>query len=314
MKFNKFMFPEAIKGTREPVPGFSLFMSMYLNTFEFNREGGYDINVSSPLAKNLHDINIRVLMGLIKRHRDEKHGVYHVCRDFFNCMGSVGDREINSNYLPEDFMGYISFPSEEVYDGMEYLNGAYVALGTADWRWPVMKSSWGKKFLAIGYVGEVQENAVFGAGRIVMEVEDGKTVEEILSQYNDSGDYDATTGMQVDSSHGRQMRRNLAKTILNILLYLKSEDPEIMSLTPTFGASHSHKKKHEKKGHLNECTIPVIAINWDYSRRQATGTKETFVESYPRWQRCGPQLSQIKLVFVTEHTRKYKTFEAEKIS
>jgi len=57
---------------------------------------------------------------------------------------------------------------------------------------------------------------------------------------------------------------------------------------------------------VNLCTIPVFAINWNYKREKIYGIENTWRREHTRWQRYGPNLSQIKLVTVKGHEVKFK--------
>lgn len=100
--------------------------------------------------------------------------------------------------------------------------------------------------------------------------------------------------------------RDLLIGIMNSLIYINSKDPQIESLKP----SRLYNKKElaavdsDKKSQIR--TVPVNLVSWSmYGKRY--NVDETVVSTHMRWQPCGPNRSEIKLVWVKEHTRTYNS-------
>ena len=304
MKLSKILWPEIFKNTRGP----DILRHIFTDTakkIEIHPEG-VQLQLDTPFMQFLHeDINScgGVVLGL--RHMREKAPSYHVCEDFCRALMSIPDREIPLQYLPEKFLGYISFPSDLVSDTTETITGAYVYLGIADNHTTLTPELWGQRVLWVGYFGEIDPQYPAGSGqparvgrllpgigRLVFRMEEQITVHDLMKQFASRDyltTYEGIKEMPV-SSEEEVFREGLTKLIINLILYLNSQDPELLKLSPAHGRSKTQANRHateRQRGHVNLCTIPVLAINWDYRSRDRSQLVqgETFVESFPRWQR-----------------------------
>ena len=118
-----------------------------------------------------------------------------------------------------------------------------------------------------------------------------------------------------DPEERRASRLPVYRAIINALIYLRSADPEIMKLRPL--AELTNKKRVEEKHRVpvhNELTVPISVLNWGYHEGNSYSVDSSFVQTHMRWQRCGPGLSQVKLVWVREHERRYKKGEENGLS
>lgn len=101
-------------------------------------------------------------------------------------------------------------------------------------------------------------------------------------------------------------RKVVQRAILNAGIYVHSNDPDIQRLRPQNELSKKQKKEEKKKCPVdNLCTVPVSVLSWSYYGR-AYSKESSFVDSFLRWQRCGHKLSEVKLVWVKAHERRYK--------
>jgi len=93
------------------------------------------------------------------------------------------------------------------------------------------------------------------------------------------------------------------KIILNILVYIKSGNPDLRE----FKNDIKYKKnKIPVKKDRELSTSDIILVGFNYKKAIIHRIDETTVSSHFRWQRCGKELSQVKLVCVSEHTRSFK--------
>lgn len=313
MKLTNILWPEVFKGTRGPKLQIELLKDLQ-NRIEFLEEG-IQVEKGSYLPDLVfNDPNATSAIILATRHLREKAPNYHICEDFCKALQNIPDREVPFQFLPSNFLGYISFPRGVVTDTTDIIAGAYVYLGEIDEKTPLTPNLYGKRGLWIGYFAEPptadDPRLLPGVGRMACEINENMTVADLIAQFP-SKDYMSTYEGLVPLDVPRteeQCRIDLTKLILNILLYLNSQDPEILKLTPAFGKSMTQAKKQAEgqQGFLNLCTVPVHAINWSYQKiNTPRETHETFVDTFPRWQRCGVGFSQIKLIWVREHTRTY---------
>lgn len=292
MRLTKVLVPEVVKASRSSGDvAMDKVFAMALAAIEFDKDGVYINSASRALLEEFNNINFRSCFVLAKRHLVDKAPTYHICKDFGEALLSLKDRQIVEEYLPESFLGYFSFPLGLINE----VQGAYVYLGPADEKTPFMKENRGRKVLSISYFGPFKGNGYMPLGRLNFFLDDFKTLEDVMAFYE--SDTEAPDVVE---------RLLIGRLVLNAVLYINSQDPEILALKPSHGAPVSKQKAHTVNGHTNLCTIPVMAINWDYKRIYAYEDSESFVNTFLRWQRCGVGNSQIKLTWVKEHTRHYK--------
>lgn len=141
----------------------------------------------------------------------------------------------------------------------------------------------------------------------------------IGKSFNFSGLYHSTTGEELKDyaktfeNTGKSVIiyagdygefKGLLVGVLNSLIYVNSQDPDIEALKPL----KLYQKKElnlidaEKRKQIR--TVPINLVSWSmYGKRY--NVDQTVVSPHMRWQPCGPNRSQIKLVWVKEHVRKY---------
>lgn len=107
-------------------------------------------------------------------------------------------------------------------------------------------------------------------------------------------------------------KRNIVFRILvNAVLYINSVDPDLINAPTTGHLSDTKKKQLEQSSKpVNECTLPVTVVSYSYHRERYFTVDETWVDTFPRWQRCGPGFTQVKLIWVKPHKRVYKKDES----
>ncbi len=313
MKLEKVLFPEIFKGTRGP-EFLVKFLRRLRPCFTFDEDMGlYLIDQSDPvLAPYTCDPNLGSMFSHALTHEKHRGVNYHICRDFMEALMQVGDREIPLSYLPENFLAYFSFPPGLLSDGEDQLNGAYVYCGKFQHHIPVLQDTVGDEmFLLIHPTFEARymedgAEVIPCFSRFMSRIMPGWTAENIYESVpKGSTDYVIGTLPSGPDKRSRDKQVEYIRTILNLILYINSEDPVLEKLTPVHGKSHRIRNQHTTpKGHRNECTVPIVAVNWDYTKlenRYEDG--KTFIESFPRWQRCGEKFSKVKLVWVTAHER-----------
>lgn len=289
MRFSKVLLPEVFKGTRSLNPRFDEMAKKAYAGVEFT-DGGITHNgdgvPGDPASEDY--ICYTAAFALAKRHLVTKAPTYHLCRGFALALMGMRDREVVGDLLPETFTGYVSIPSGLIGN----ISGAYIHIGEADKHTPFKPENWGRRVVWIAYFEETAEGNVYiGRMNFFLINHTGMTVQEIVKSYDPSYSFDSS------------QRAELTKLLLNTVLYLGSQDPELLALKPSFGAPVKKQNAHTVSGHLNLCTIPVIAVNWDYQRLTEYDTATTHVDGFLAWRRCGPNHSQIKLSWIREHER-----------
>lgn len=123
---------------------------------------------------------------------------------------------------------------------------------------------------------------------------------------SDGAILDATVNdtFEVLASKGRitGISREMVAFIIKCLLYLHSGDPDLRHLRPE---PKPRNAKALKKWRRTNVEHPVILVGFDYKKPKAYSAGEVFVDTHLRWQPYGPGYSQVKLIWVKEHTRHY---------
>jgi hypothetical protein len=90
-------------------------------------------------------------------------------------------------------------------------------------------------------------------------------------------------------------------------MYYNSFEPDVKRVISNSKLSNKQviKLKH-KTGVENQCLVDVTFLNWNYAKQRNYSKDSTWINSFPRWQPCGPKLSQVKLIWVKEHERTFK--------
>lgn len=291
MKLSKVLIPEVARGSRSYGPVMDKIFKETMPHIHFT-DKGIEVETHTEIQRYAFgDINIRNCFIQAKKHVVEKAPTYHLCKGFGEALMGLRDREVISDLLPEHFFAYISLPEGLIGD----IQGAYVYVGESNNRTPFTPQGYGQRIVWISYFGSKELAGAIPMGRLNFYLDKPQTITDIVKFYE----------LDVNAPDAQE-RIALGKLLLNCVLYLNSQDPEILALKPSFGAPHRVQKAHTVKGHLNLCTIRVHAINWDYSKTALYTTEKTFVDGFLAWRRCGPNHSQIKLSWVREHERQVK--------
>ena len=93
--------------------------------------------------------------------------------------------------------------------------------------------------------------------------------------------------------------------ILNCAIYANSQDPDIELMRPlkTYSKKDLETMPSLKKENL--CTLPVRLLNWEYHTGRQYSIGEGSVTGHWRWQPCGPEKKDVKLIWIDEHVRHY---------
>jgi hypothetical protein len=305
MNLQNVLYPEIILNKRGDAKQRE-FLHLFLNNIRQTDEGVY-CQFPPGLAHVATDPNYSSHFSLCKRFIDTEAPTYHICKDFAEALMSIPDREIPVDFL-SDFFGYISFPQDTVTDGADWVEGALVYIGVADRTTAMAPHLYGKRMLWMTYVCKQTETSnpiMPSIGKLIVELKKD-TVGNLAASVPQEDRMHHGNVIEELEDTDRTARSQITRLCLNTVLYLSSQEPVVHSLHPTFGKSISQRKKHKVGDFINSCTVPVIAVNWEYKKSRNYTTDQTFVVSHPRWQRCGPNLSQIKLVWVKEHVRTFK--------
>lgn len=125
----------------------------------------------------------------------------------------------------------------------------------------------------------------------------GSTMEEIL----ETARPEIKTEFAME--FGMEFKEELLRLILNLILYVNTADEAILSLKPKLMNRKSFKNDYFKKIGF-ENTLGIYSLGWDFHGRDyhvSIGTRK----GHFKWQPCGPQWSQRKLIWVEATTVNY---------
>lgn len=291
MKFDKLLHPEIVLGKR----GDDFMRKFYreaVHTIRFRPEGGgMEINA----LVNMMNRSQQRSLALMQRFRLDQGKVYHVNRDFLEALSGV-QRDINLKYLPERFVGYFSFAEETIYDEEDEVEGAYIYVGPS--RHTMLQDSTAERVFWCAYITK----GYLKVGTVCVDIKEGESVEDLISRVN----LDDSIGNQTDED-GLSKRARVFNTVLNCVMYVHSSEPDVRRVPPADSLTNRQiAQVRERTGIKNGCSVHLTFLNWTYAKQRVYSTDSTWVNSFPRWQPCGPGLSQVKLIWVKEHPRHFK--------
>lgn len=330
MRFNQVLHPELLFDLRGPVAEREA-LKMLLADVDFSKEGWTYFNARTkigttykleqcasnevkrgphpggtyfpnhfsygPKVGNL-DPNLQGFLALCKKFKVESPRSYFVGRDFAKALGEI-DRAIPMQFLPDRFFGFFGFPPETLWDGHKFIQSVYVFIGDAS-ESTLKDENFGKKLMWLQYV---DVDGGIGSARFILE---NKKITEIAAGQR-------TIDVLYDKSVTDSLNQHRSKvdvTVINAVLYLHSQDAELISLVGTAADRFSNRqrietrKKQAAKGLENHCTIPVTFLNYGFQSRVYKDA-EVKVRGHHRWQPHGSGRSQVKLIWIDEHARHY---------
>lgn len=250
------------------------------------------------------DQHAREFFIVTKKFRSGTYRTYHFGKDFVEALASI-DSDIPVDLLPEKFFGYISFAEDAIRDEVEPIQGAYVFIGLfKDLGLGVKNIDPDQRAMWIGCIGE--SNAVTTMSR---DLKDSERVRDTLDKYREfAADYLGPIAIK-PSKEVEAARERVYRTVINAVLYIHSQKPDVTPLKPEKDLTHSQRSKARAEGKLTNCTVPISLVSWNYQKPKVFTVDKTWIDTHPRWQRCGPKYSEVKLVWVSAHERKYKKAE-----
>lgn len=252
-------------------------------------------------------------VALVKKWLHSPRKIYHIPPAFFDCLKKI-DIKIPLLHLPDDFTAYINFSNSYIDDGDDMVTGAYVYCGSL--KNSIMAKKYedipDKKCLWFSYVGhqigQDPDNPRYGDFKVILE--DGMSIMDAIDtiDYQYRKNDDGTIFTDIPEEHTIK-RSIIYRTLLNTILYINSAEPILEHCQPFIKRKGKMSKtKLRKMGKsVNETSLQVTLVNSHYHKDKLNYTDATtHVHSFVRWQRCGPNFSQIKLVWVKDHERVYK--------
>ena len=316
MKLKNYMHPEMVLGLRGSKK-LNLYYASALNVLSLERvnvDGQVKTLLNANLSRLPRDFTDEIVayfeqafndsislnhLSLIKLFFAEKGDIYHFPKDFAKTLSSI-NKKIPINNMPDDFVAYFNLPEGSLfYDGAS-VRGCYVYVGEPKWEVQIKDGSSykGRCLFVSGVMND------FTVSKFVSPLE-GLTPDDLYKGLLEQGlvkDAASKDPSVVDHSS----RASLISFVVNACLYINSMDNNIALLKPENKLKHRERDAQRKVCPVeNETSMPVKVVSWDYHTGRQFNVDGTTVQTHMRWQRCGPEHSQIKLVWVKEHERTY---------
>ena len=302
MRLNKLLHPETIMGLRgdpKAIEGYKRFLgnTSYIPGKGYMTDG--HLRDNDPILSS-H-------ITLCWRFLHDRGKTFHVGRDFCKAIMDI-DGEIPIDIMPERFVGYLSFPEGVVHDGENEVLGTYVFVGPAnettlnpsDWDRPDNKMLWLSYVCKGGHTGHLL---------VPLRAEKLSDILAPLPSTDIRHDPEGKRTIREDSTmQDHPGRRNVFLAALNLILYIHSINCDLVPVPPLKNMKPAQRKEATNRGLLNMSLVPVTFISWQYQTRRVL-VDSSWVDTFRRWQRVGPGLSQVKLIWVAPHERKYKRDE-----
>ena len=227
---------------------------------------------------------------ITQKFKIERPPVYHAGKEFCKALQKM-EPVIPVDLLPQRFFAYFSFPDGTVLDNEgDQILGIYVFVGEPK-ETPLLPELWStspKVFWAVYYTVKGD------CARILMDLNERKTFKELAEH------------LPVDRG-GTKTDVNIFALAMNLVLYVNSVDCDLHLAPPNKDMKPAEKKARQARGEtINQCLLPVIYVSWNYQKPRLFHVDHAWVDTHLRWQRCGPNYSQVKLIWVKAHERTYK--------
>lgn len=301
MRLSKVLTPEIIAGTRGDQQYISLYRSIMgeIETID-NGVKFRDSEISQMISQSVDEIT-GGHFAMAWKYKHTPCRVYHIGKDFSHAMANV-KKDLPLDMLPERFFAYFSMPSG-TFSGVEDcpVKGGFIYIGPQ--AETMARSEWKhERVVWINYeleLGEEKESKILAAGQMplycanfLMPLDNG-----LKSAIEDAPHIPGS----------RKTSPEVVRAFLNLAIYIHSLNPDLL---PTRAAQQNSLKQrkefHKKFGVTNLCTLPVTFVSWNYEKPKSYSVDSTMVSAHMRWQRCGPGFSQVKLIMIDEHERRFK--------
>lgn len=311
MRLTKTIFPEILYGFK----GNPKLVEHYKTILKELRVTDQGIAAKADFLKR--NENLRSFYLAAKIYKDKSGKNYYLPKDFSQALARV-DRAIPVEYLPKEFVGYFQFADEAFIDEDGPVEGGFVYIGSAK-SLGINPASVNPEMSCvlvsyINYTPSMEEVGPLSVCRFTFPLEQ-KRVDELADGVETVDYFDTGTEQKRVSADSASYRRRTAivRALINAVLYVHSQDPEIMKLRPFHELTHSQRREHRKRFPVeNLCNVPIQVLNWGYHQK-IFSVDQTTVQTHLRWQPCGPNRSQVKLIWVKEHTRRYNVSTPQRL-
>ena len=263
------------------------------------------------------DLNLVHHLGMVSRVIKEKAGNYYFPKEFLQALSKL-DRGIPIDYLPEKFWGYFEFADSAIGDDAGGVKSAYVFVG----KMKNFHSREGKfndgdvdriidpeeTIISLSYLNDSDATTKF-----MWPLSNGKKMSEMATEglYGDDMaphiTEDGLKYLMTPSADKWGERASVIVACLNAVLYLTSDDPELVKIIPEKVLKDKNRKKQRKQTNWeNLCTVPLTLVNQSYKDTEKKYHMDgSWWSTHLRWQPCGVGRKTVKLVWVKGHRKNF---------
>lgn len=308
MQIKRLIFPEILYGKRGDKETIK-FYDYVIKNISIGTSEGKPVILAPCIDTSNSDENIATFWLMSKLFKARSAPVYYLPKDFSVALSKI-DRELPIEYLPKKFFGYIQLAEKSISDDDGYVDGGFVYIGPAkDVAFTADDPDTTTIVVSYCNPNDTPDLGPKVVSRFTAPLESKKVSD--LIDFSQGKDYEKD-GVRSVSKEDKEKRDVVVRTMINAVLYINSKDPEIMKLNPMEYMTKSQRKSHRDVCPVdNLCTIPLKLLNWSYHDGRSYSVDSTTVETHMRWQPCGVNRSQVKLIWVKEHERNFSRNNAK---
>lgn len=250
-----------------------------------------DVVIEAGRRYNLRESDeFRMVSSFVQRKTS-----YIVAGEFFDVLSSV-DLKLSPSHIPlTNEAVYIQYPQLlklQPQGGLlptdEYVGGSFV--GVFDQGQDGFAYERGKTFVMMTYPLNKYGKRTGGDFLIAIMSLHYDSLEEAWNRYD------------AESIAPDPVVRMLTSNLLKLLVYIKSGDPDLRFLSRPKGPGQ-RREQAKDLGYFYEQDVYHVGFDWKKSRIFSVAS--TKVRSHFRWQPCGPNRENVKLILIDEHNRNF---------
>jgi hypothetical protein len=240
--------------------------------------------------KAVHEKNANnsIIGNFLDLHIEERKHLYRFAKDFAEQLLET-DLKLSTKYIVSFINSIlIEFPFVFKFSDF-YVKHAFVRVQES--------SAVGKKLLVVSalYKDGTWDGESFFTSTV--DISDHDSVEDSLKE-NSKFFYDTDIVQLKDIKNYHEY----IKFCLKAMIYIASSEPDLVP-EPAKKSEKSNPTKLRKYYKYN-CPFDVIKVGYAFHGRHRH-VDQTVVKGHFRWQPCGKEYSQVKLIWIDEHTRNY---------
>ena len=238
---------------------------------------------------------------ILKEYEQRRPRNYFIPQNFGRALSLV-DKNIPTRVLPEKFFAFFQLGENTISDEEGEVDCAYVKIDPS-------VSVPGERDISVFYLNKLWQTTTKLRMRleeksITSLVEAAKVVDYVPEEVGGK-----TVSVRENAVKGSSvpLRSAVFRLFINAVVYLHTQDPELLSLSPLPLLSKTRRAQEIERSPdvLNLCSIPLTLLNFQFNQPRQYSVGSAPVRGHLRWQPFGPAFSQVKLIWIDEHERHF---------